>query len=180
MPGPFLARQKRLLIIETTTGGTKTCWPLNMTRYAKTWLLVIVIVAASTACTFHTSKQDPEKAAAVAEEFAKAALVDRDMDKAYTLLDPEVQSNAPKRKFVEILAEMNSHGSPTKVTATEFEPIAGEEGLNIYLTGENGGETFYFRVPMRGSDRKGYKPIGILRGQYAPSELKQRLHGKAG
>lgn len=150
-----------------------------MTKCTTTWLLTLGMAAATMSCIFHASKQNPEKAAAVAEEFVRVAVVDRDMDKAYSLLDPEVQSNAPKEKFVEILADMNSHGSPTKITAIEFEPIVAEEGLNIYLTGENGGERFYYRIPMRGDDKTGYKPVGILRGQYAPSGLRQPLQNKS-
>ncbi len=62
----------------------------------------------------------------------------------------------------------------------EFEPIPGQEGMNIYLTGENGAEKFYYRIPMKGSEGKGYKAAGVFRGQgpYAPSELRQPLQVK--
>jgi hypothetical protein len=138
----------------------------------------ILFLAISVSCSFHASKQNPDAAAAAAIVFAKAALVDRDMDKAYSLLDPEVQSNAPKEKFAEVARSIVADISPTTVTATDFEPLAGQEMMNIYLVGEKGSERLYYRIPMRGNAEKGYKPIGILRGQYAPSESRQPLQVK--
>lgn len=140
---------------------------------------VLSILAAILSCSFHASKQDPDKAARSAVEFAKAVLVERDMDKGYGLLDPEVQSNAPKEKFAEVAMSIVADISPTVVTATEFEPIPGEEMMNIYLTGEKGTEKLYYRIPMRGNAEKGYKPVGILRGEYPPSASRQPLQAKA-
>ena len=147
-----------------------------MIRGMKTFLTVLLL-AALPACTFHASKQNPEVAAASAVEFAKAAFMERNIDKAYGLLDPEFQAYAPKEKFVEVITAMNTPASPTVVTATEFEPIPGQEGMNIYLTGENGAEKFYYRIPMKGSEEEGYKAAGVFRGQgpYTPSELRQPL-----
>jgi hypothetical protein len=147
-----------------------------MTKPAKAFSVLILAVGVS--CSFHASKQDPDKAAAAAIVFAKAALVDRDMDKAYGLLDPEVQSNASKEKFAEVAMSIVADITPTVVTAMEFEPVPGQEMMNIYLTGEKGVEKIYYRIPMRGDAEKGYKPIGILRGQYAPSESRQPLQVK--
>jgi hypothetical protein len=144
------------------------------------WIKAIVlsVLAATAGCSGHASKQDPDKAAASAIAFARAALVERDMDKAYSLLDPEVQSNAPKEKFVEVAMSIVADISPTLVTATEFEPIPGQEMMNIYLTGEKGAEKIFYRIPMRGNAEKGYKAVGILRGQYAPSQSRQPLQVK--
>jgi acetylornithine/succinyldiaminopimelate/putrescine aminotransferase len=99
-----------------------------MNKYTKS-LLIFTMFAATTACTFHTSKQNPEKAAASAVEFSKAAFVERDVDKAFSLLDPEFQSYATKEKFGELIQAMNSPISPAKVTAMVFEPIPGQEGV---------------------------------------------------
>ena len=120
--------------------------------------LTFIMLAAIPACSSHASKQNPELAAARAVEFARAAFVDRDIDKAYGLLDPEFQAYAPKEKFVEVITTMNSPISPTVITATEFEPILGQEGMNIYLTGEDGGEKFYYRIPMKGSEGNVIRP----------------------
>jgi signal recognition particle receptor subunit beta len=140
-------------------------------------ILTVVIIALSSACTFNASKQNPEKAAASAVEFAKVAFIDRNVDKAYSLLDPEFQAIAPKEKLNEALAVVNAPTTPTTVTATEFEPVAGQDGMMIYLIGENGSEKFYYRLGMKGTEEKGYKVAGIFRNpeQYPPSELKQPL-----
>ena len=144
-----------------------------MHTYTRAVLILLFALFAS--CTLHASKQDPDKAAVSAVAFAKAALIERDMNKAYAMLDAEVQSNSPKEKFSEIVLKMASDKAPTSVTATDFEPIGGAEMMNIYLVGETNGEKLYYRVPMRGDSQKGYKPVGILRGHYAPSELRHAV-----
>lgn len=141
-------------------------------------LIILLVLATIPNCTLHASKQDPEKAADIAIAFAKAALIDRDVNKAYDLLDPEAQSNVPKDRFAEILKDMTSESMVSVVTATEFEPMPGQDGINIYLTGDNGREKFYYRIPMKGNGDTGYKPFGLLRGQYAPSDSRQPLHLK--
>jgi hypothetical protein len=141
-------------------------------------LIIVVMLALLPACGIRTSKQNPDKAATSAVGFAKVALVDRDMDKAYQLLDAEAQSNVPKEKFVEILLDMNSDSLVRVVTATEFEAIPGQDAMNIYLVGENGRDKFHYRIPMKGSDTDGYKPFGIMRGQYQPSASRQPLSVK--
>ena len=139
-----------------------------------------VMLATISACTFHALKHEPERAAVSAVEFAKAAFVQRDIDRAFGLLDPEFQQYAPKEKLAEVLATMNSPTSPTVVTATEFELIHGQEGMIIYLIGENGSERFYYRLPMKRTEEKGYKVAGVFRnqGQYLPSESRQPLRAR--
>lgn len=147
-----------------------------MIRQIKTFLAVIILMTAAS-CTSHASKQSPQLAAASAAEFAKVAFVERDIDKAFSMLDPEFQAYATKEKFSEVVTTMNTPTAPTVVTATEFESIPGQEGMNIYLIGENDAEKFYYRIPMKGSEGKGYKAAGVFRSQgpYAPSELRQPL-----
>jgi hypothetical protein len=146
----------------------------------KTTFFTVGMLAVISACTFHTSKQNPAIAASSAIEFVKVALIEQDIDRAYVLLDPEFQAIATKEKFVQVIRTMNSPVSPKVITATEFEPIPGQEGMNIYLTGENGREELYYRIPMKGSEEKGYKPAGVFRGQgqYAPSETRRPLQVK--
>jgi hypothetical protein len=150
-----------------------------MRRLTKNSLAIVVLVS-SLACTFFVSQQNPEKAAASATEFAEVAFVERNIDKAYDLLDPEFQTYATKKKFAEVLAAINSPTSPTTVTATEFESIPNQEGVNIFLIGENKDEKFYYRLPMKGTEEKGYKVAGIFRGkdQYEPSALRRPLQIK--
>jgi hypothetical protein len=142
--------------------------------------LAVLTLAALAACSFNVSKQNPEKAAASAIEFAKAAFVEKDTDKAFNLLDPEFQAYATKEKFTDVISVINTPTSPTVVTATEFEPIPGQDGVNVFLVGEKGAEKFYYRIPMKGTEAKGYKAAGVFRvhGQFPPSESRQPLQVK--
>jgi hypothetical protein len=141
----------------------------------KTFLAVVILLAAS--CTLHVSKQNPALAAASAAEFAKLAFVERNIDKAFSMLDPEFQAYVTKEKFTEIITTMNTPMAPTVVAATESEPVPGQEGVNIYLIGESGADKFYYRISMKGSEGKGYKAAGVFRstGPYTPSESRQPL-----
>jgi hypothetical protein len=136
-----------------------------------------VLIAACAACSFHASKQNPDAAAVSAVEFAKTAFVEREVERAYDLLDPEFQAYAPRERFAEVLTTMNSPSSPVVVTTTDFEQIPGQDGMNIFLTGESGDEKFYYRLAMKGSEEKGYRVAGVFRGPrpYAPSEQRRPL-----
>ena len=142
--------------------------------------LAVIVLTISSACTFYASKQDPDKAAIAAVEFARVAFVEHNVDKAYSLLDPEFQAYAPKEKLAEALATVTSPTPPTIVTATESEPVPGQEGMFIYLIGESGSDKYYYRLAMKGSEGKGYKVAGIFRnqGSYPPAELKRPLQVK--
>ena len=146
-----------------------------MTR--QTQAILVLFLISVTACTYHTSKQKPMMAAASAAEFAQVAFVEQNIDRAFSMLDPEFQAYATKEKFVEVITNMNKPTAPRVVTATEFEPIPGQEGINIYLTGARDTEKFYYRIPMKGSEEKGYKAAGVFRnlGPYPSSGSRQPL-----
>ncbi len=116
-------------------------------------------------------------AAASATEFAQVAFVEKNIDKAFSMLDPEAQAYIGKEKFSEGLTRMNTPTAPESIIATDFEPIQGQEGMNIYITGESPNETFYYRIPMRGTQDKGYKPAGLFRnpGPYPKSPMRRPL-----
>ena len=112
-----------------------------------------------------------------ATEFAQAAFVDKDIDKAFSLLHPEAQAYITKEKFSQTLTVMNTPTSPKSIVATDYEPVQGGEGMNIYITGESDTETFYYRIPMKGTQLTGYKPAGFFRNQgpYPKSSLRKPL-----
>ena len=145
-----------------------------MTKQTHAIFLFFLIV---TACSYHVSKQNPKMAAASAADFAQVAFVEQNIDKAFSMVDPEFQAYATKEKFVEVITNMNKPTAPKVVTAIEFEPIPGQEGINIYLTGARDTEKFYYRIPMKGSEGKGYKAAGVFRNQspYPSSESRQPL-----
>lgn len=146
-----------------------------MTRH--TQAIFVLFLVSVTACTYHASKQNPKIAAANAAEFAQVAFVEQNIDRAFSMLDPEFQGYATKEKFAEVIANMNKPTAPKVVTAIEFEPIPGQEGINIYLTGARDADKFYYRIPMKGSEAKGYKAAGVFRNQgpYPSSESRQPL-----
>ena len=137
---------------------------------------LVVFLIFMTAC-IHTSTHSPIKAAAGATAFAQAALVEKNVDKAFGLLDPDLQARTSKAEFSEIITKMNTPAAPLSIIATDYEPILGQEGMNIYVTGENDNETFYYRIPMKGTQLKGYKAAGIFRNQgpYPKSPGRQPL-----
>jgi hypothetical protein len=143
----------------------------------RTAAFFVLVLVTGTACTYHASRHNPKMAAASATEFARVAFVDQNIDSAFSMLDPELQEYATKEQFAEVIANMNRSTTPKVVKATEFEPIAGQDGINIYLIGENGAERFYYRIPMKGSEAKGYKAAGVFRNQgpYPHSNATQPL-----
>ena len=147
-----------------------------MNKYSKS-LLAIILLAVSSACFFNVIKHYQDKAAIRAVEFAEAAFVERNVDKAFSLLAPVSQNYYSKEKIAELLITMNSPTSPAVVTATEFEPALGQELMSIFLVGENGDEKFYYRLELLGTEPKGYRVSGLFRGrgQYPPSQLRKPL-----
>lgn len=147
-----------------------------MGKYAKL-ILLLTMLAVCSACFISVTKHNEDSAAISAVEFAKAAFVERNAEKAYNLLAEKSQAYYSKEKITEVLANMNSPTSPTVITATEFEPIAGQEMMNIFLAGENGSEKFYYRLEMTGTEQKGYKVSGFFRaqGQYPISQSRRPL-----
>jgi hypothetical protein len=139
--------------------------------------LFAVFLLTASACWFNASTQSPIMAAASATEFAQVAFVEKNVDKAFSLLHPDAQAYITKEKFSETLTTMNTPTSPKSIVATDYEPVVGEEGMNIYITGESDRETFYYRIPMKGTQRKGYKPAGLFRntGPYPKTPSRQPL-----
>jgi len=140
-------------------------------------LLAIFLAVTTTACFYRVSSHSPIMAATSATEFAQVAFVERNADKAFSMLHPDFQAYQTKEKFAQLLTTMNSPTGPLSINATDFEPIVGEDGMNIYITGENDTQTFYYRIVMKGNQNKGYKPIGLFRNPkpYPQSSTRHRL-----
>jgi hypothetical protein len=140
-------------------------------------LLTIFLLIVTAACSYRSFKQNPQMAAKSATEFAQVAFVEKNIDKAFSMFDPEAQAYVTKEKFSEGLTRMNTPASPKSINATDFEPIQGQEGMNIYITGESDTQKFYYRIPMKGTEDKGYKPVGLYRsdGPYPKSPMRQPL-----
>lgn len=61
---------------------------------------------------------------------------------------------------------------PSRVSATEYEPMPGQKSMLIYLQGSGSGEEFYYRLVMAGDASSGYRVSGLYRGSqpYPPSK----------
>lgn len=140
-------------------------------------LLALLLLTVTAGCFYRATRQSPIMAATSASEFAQAAFVEHDVDKAFNMLHPDFHAITTKEEFTRVLTAMNKPTSPGAIVATDYEPIPGEEGMNIYIRGESDRETFYYRIPMKGSVRQGYKPVGIFRnpGPYPTTSLRRPL-----
>ena len=119
---------------------------------------------------------DEKAAARAATEFARTAFVDRDYAKAHGLLATRSQSEIPTDKLTDAIARMHPKSYPSRVTATEYEPLPGRRGMNIYVKGDGDGEDFFYRLVMEG-DAAGYRVTGLFRGNGPnPSTNKRPLN----
>ena len=112
-----------------------------------------------------------------AVEFAQAAFVKHDMGKGYDLLSASAKRYVSLEKFKETVSRLHPRAFPTSVTATEYEPMAGEKAIYIFLNGENSGEHFYYRLTLEGTAATDYRVSTLDRGSgpYPSSDKKQKL-----
>src|SRR6185312_6602552 len=127
------------------------------------WLAVAITCFILASCISVIS-HDENVAAKAATEFAQTAFVARDYAKAHSLLATRSQSDIPIGKLTDLIAKMHPKSYPSKVTATEYEPMPGQRGMNIYVKGDGDGEDFFYRLVMEGDAPSGYRVTGLFRG----------------
>jgi hypothetical protein len=112
-----------------------------------------------------------------AVEFAQLSFVHQNFDQGYTLLSDAAKRYVPREKFKETISRLHPRAKPTSVRAVDYEPMAGEKALYIYLVGENAGERFYYMLTMEGSAASGYKVSSMARGDgpYPSSNRKKKF-----
>jgi hypothetical protein len=122
---------------------------------------------------------DAVVAARKAEEFAQIAFVKQNIENGYALLADGTKRYVSLAQFKEVLSKLHPRGLPKTVVASEYEPMAGEKAIYIFLTGENSGEHFYYRLTMAGSAATDYKVLRFDRGAapYPPSKDKRSIAG---
>jgi hypothetical protein len=120
-------------------------------------------------------KHDETLAAKRALEFVRVAFVERNFDKSYDLLADGGRRHVPRDKFKQSLAAMHTRDYPTKLAAMEYEPMADEKAIYIFVKGQNGEEQFNYRLTMEGTAAAGYKVLRIDQGTgfFALSNKKQ-------
>jgi hypothetical protein len=107
-------------------------------------------------------KQDENLAAQRAIDLARIVLVEKNFDRGYELLSDNGKRHISSAKFKETMARLHPRGFPNSVTATEYQPMPGENALWIYLTGEN--PEMHYRMTMEATPSGDYKVLGIDSG----------------
>jgi hypothetical protein len=111
-----------------------------------------------------------------AVEFVRIAFVRQDDEKAYELLSDSAKGYVPLRNFKETLSRIRPNGRPSKVTATEYEPMPGEKAIYVFIVlGENPDQQSEYTVTMEGTASTGYRVSKITRGvSYIPSTSEKK------
>jgi hypothetical protein len=138
------------------------------------WFLIYGTILSACANSF---EHDQQLAAQRAEEFARVAFVGKDFEKGYELLSSSGRRYVPFDKFKETIVKSHPRSYPTKITATEYEPMSGEEAIYIYLIGDNGSEHFYYTITLAGTATTGYQVTRFSRGSgpFGSGGSRQRL-----
>ena len=120
---------------------------------------------------------DHKLAAKRAEAFAQVAFVRQDFENGYAMLSDSGRRYVPLEKFKETIVKSHPRSYPTKVAATDYEPMTGEKAIYFYLTGDNGGEHFYYTLILDGTAATDYKVTRFSRGSgpFGSSNTRQPL-----
>jgi hypothetical protein len=122
-------------------------------------------------------QHDETRAAKRAIEFAHLVFIDKNFAKGYELLSDGGKRHLPLEKFKETVTRMHPRSFPTKVTATEFQPMPGEKAIWIYLAGQNAEEQFQYRLTMEATDNGDYKVLtfdsGVVGRMFSPLSEKK-------
>ena len=140
-------------------------------------LLIIGLVTIALASCAGTVKHDETLAAKRAIEFAQFVFIDKNFAKGYELLSDGGKRHLPLEKFTETLTRMHPRSFPTKVTATEFQPMPGEKAIWIYLAGQNAEDQFQYRLTMEATETGDYRVLtfdtGAVGRMFSPLSEKQ-------
>lgn len=109
-------------------------------------------------------------------EFAKEAFIDLNQPEAYSFLTEEMQRSISFDKYIDTIARMHPDKFPRVVTAIEYEPLPGKDGMIILLYGENGDEKFHYRLTIKEKSYASYKVAGMFRvAEQPPSQSRTPL-----
>lgn len=126
--------------------------------------LLLLLLGAGLASCAESVKHDEVRAAKSALEFGRVALVEKDLDRAYDLLAERGRRHVPREKFKQSVTAMHKQDYPTKLTATDFEPMADEKAIYIFVRGQNSEEHFQYRFTMAGNAGGEYQVLKIDQG----------------
>ena len=119
-------------------------------------------------------QHDENMAAKRAVEFARVVLIDKNFERGYELLSDGGKRHVPLDKFKQTILSMNARGYPSRVTATDYEPMPGEQAIYIFLRGQSGDEQIQYRITLEGTAATGYKVLKIDQGAGFPTLSNQK------
>jgi hypothetical protein len=101
-----------------------------------------------------------------AQEFAKAAFVDQNYDRAFQLLSPQLRATTitTPEQLASELVKLHRGAFPSSVEATDYGRIAGQPAMSIFVHGVGVGGDIYYRLIMQGTAEQGYAIGGFMRG----------------
>ena len=125
---------------------------------------VLSLLALTLAGCAESVKHDETRAAKRALEFGQLVFFDKNLDKGYDLLSDGGKRHVPRDKFKQSMAAMHPRNFPTRLSAMEYEPMADEKAIYIFVTGQNNDEQFNYRFTMEGTAATDYKVLKIDQG----------------
>jgi hypothetical protein len=147
---------------------------IHAKRSMRTVLVTLALTLLLAGCAAPV-KHDEARAAKRALEFGRAVFLENNPDKGYDMLAEGGRRHVPRDKFKQSVAAMHPRSYPTKLTAVEYEPMADEKAIYIFITGQNSEEQFKYRFTMEGTAATDYKVLKIDQGGgfFALSNKKQ-------
>lgn len=142
-------------------------------RAIEVCLFILALAVTFSSCA-ESVKHDEVSAAKTALEFTRVALLEKDAERGYELLSGGGKRHVPLNKFKQTIASMHPRDYPSKVTATEYEPMSGEKAIYIFLKGQNPDEQFAYRVTLEGTAASGYRVLKIDQGMAFPTLSNQK------
>lgn len=140
-------------------------------------LSIIGLITLALASCAGTVKHDETLAAKRAIEFAQSVFINKNFAKGHELLSAGGKRHLSLEKLKETATRMHPRSFPTKVTATEFQPMPGEKAIWIFLAGQNAEEQFQYRLTMEGTGNGDYKVLtfdtGVVGRMFSPLSDRQ-------
>jgi hypothetical protein len=140
-------------------------------------LSIIGLITLALASCAGTVNHDETLAAKRAIEFAQSVFINKNFAKGHELLSAGGKRHLSLEKLKETVTRMHPRSFPTKVTATEFQPMPGEKAIWIFLAGQNAEEQFQYRLTMEGTANGDYKVLtfdtGVVGRMFSPLSDRQ-------
>lgn len=133
-------------------------------KWSGFFLAPLALLAFFLASCAESVKHDEALAARRALEFGRVIFLEKNLDRGYDLLADGGRRHVPRDKFKQSVVAMHSRDYPTKLAAVEYEPMADEKAIYIFLRGQNSEEQFNYRFTLEGTAGTDYKVLKIDQG----------------